>query len=116
MKHTSARTSYEFIRKQGLQIQLCRVIDMMPRKRHTAGRGTLSNQGGLPMKRVHYDLDTCMDIFDWFDAPEYDYLMHILAAKLDGEERLRRALPNIQARARKLVRAHRGTDRAYPAA
>ena len=51
------------------------------------------------MKHIKYDLDTCMDIFDWFDAAEFDYLNHILLSKLDGDERVRRALPEIRKRA-----------------
>ena len=30
----------------------------------------------------------CMDILDWFDDPYYDYLNHILIAKLDGKARV----------------------------
>ena len=30
-------------------------------------------------------VDTCMDILDWFDDEHYDYLNHIMLAKLDGE-------------------------------
>ena len=60
------------------------------------------------------DLDTCMDIFDWFDDNTYEYLNHILLSKIDGEERVKRALLEIRKRARKLVKLHRGTDFAYP--
>ena len=66
------------------------------------------------MKHIKYDLDTCMDIFDWFDAPEFDYLNHIMLSKLDGDERVRRALPEIRKRAQWLVRIHRGCENAYP--
>lgn len=66
------------------------------------------------MARTHYDLDTCMDILDWFGDPDYEYLAHILLTKLDGEERLSRALPQLRKRARQLVSAHRGCEDAYP--
>ena len=55
------------------------------------------------------DLDTCMDIFDWFDDNTYEYLNHILLSKLDGEERIKRALPEIRKRALWLLKIHRGT-------
>jgi len=60
------------------------------------------------------DIDTCMDIFDWFDDNTFEYLNHILLSKIDGEERVRRALPELRKRARKLIRLHRGTEAAYP--
>lgn len=56
----------------------------------------------------------CMDILDWFDDPLYEYIHHILAAKLDGEARVRRALPHLIVRTTSLITAHRGTDAAYP--
>lgn len=59
-------------------------------------------------------LARCMDIFDWFDDPLYSYLNHILLAKLDGEERIAQALPELIARAKVLVTTHAGTDIAYP--
>ena len=62
------------------------------------------------------DLDTCMDIFDWFDDNTYAYLNHILLSKLDGEERIKRALPEIRKRAQWLLKIHRGTECAYPEA
>ena len=62
------------------------------------------------------DLDTCMDIFDWFDDNTYEYLNHILLSKLDGEERIKRALPEIRKRAQWLLKIHRGTKCAYPEA
>ena len=62
------------------------------------------------------DLDTCMDIFDWFDDNTYEYLNHILLSKLDGEERIKRALPEIRKRAQWLLKIHRGTEWAYPEA
>ena len=39
--------------------------------------------------------ETCMDILDWFNDDTHDYITHILLAKLDGEERIRRAMPSI---------------------
>ena len=66
------------------------------------------------MKHIRYDLDTCMDIFDWFDAEEYEYLYHIWVSKLDGEERLARVMPEIRKQAKALVRIHRGCENAYP--
>ena len=56
----------------------------------------------------------CMDVFDWFDAPEYDYLTHIMLAKLDAEARIARALPAIIEEATALIAAHAGTKDAYP--
>jgi len=65
-------------------------------------------------KHIQYDLDTCMDIFDWFGTDDFEYLSHIWLTKMDGEERLKRALPSIRQRAMRLVRAHRGCEDAYP--
>lgn len=62
----------------------------------------------------HMDLVTLMDILDWFDDDLYDYLNHILLSKLDGEERIKRAMPGLRKHARALVIAHRGTESAYP--
>lgn len=59
-------------------------------------------------------VDTCMDILDWFNDEHYDYLNHIMLAKLDGEKRIRRALPSIAEYCLKLVNAHRDTESAYP--
>ena len=59
-------------------------------------------------------VDTCMDILDWFNDEHYDYLNHILLAKLDGEKRIQRALPSIREHCLKLVNAHRDTESAYP--
>ena len=64
------------------------------------------------MKRMNIEI--LMDILDWFDDGLYDYLNHILLTKLDGEARIRRAMPELRKYARSLVAAHRGTDRAYP--
>ena len=62
----------------------------------------------------HMNIETLMDILDWFDDGLYDYLDHILLTKPDGEVRIRRAMPELRKYARSLVAAHRGTDRAYP--
>lgn len=66
------------------------------------------------MKRIRYDLDTCIDILDWFNDPGYEYLVHTLLSKLDGEQRLASTLPELRNRARVLVLAHRGCEDAYP--
>ena len=62
----------------------------------------------------HMNIETLIDILDWFDDGLYDYLIHILLTKLDGKARIRRAMPELRKYARSLVAAHRGTDRAYP--
>ena len=59
-------------------------------------------------------LDTCMDIFDWFDDNTFEYINHILLCKVDGEERVKRALPELRKHARWLLKLHRGTEAAYP--
>ena len=64
------------------------------------------------MKRMSFE--TLMDILDWFDDGLYDYLNHILLTRLDGEARIRRAMPEMRKYARALVAAHRGTENAYP--
>ena len=64
------------------------------------------------MKRMN--IETLMDILDWFDDGLYDYLDHILLTKPDGKVRIRRAMPELRKYARTLVAAYRGTDRAYP--
>ena len=56
----------------------------------------------------------CMDVFDWFDAPEYEYLTHIMLTKLDAEARITRALPGIIEEAAALIAAHADTEEAYP--
>lgn len=56
----------------------------------------------------------CMDVFDWFDDPLFSYLNHVLLAKLDGEARIMKALPELITWAKELVKAHAGTDNAYP--
>ena len=64
--------------------------------------------------KIVYNLETCLDILDWFNDPEFEYINHILISKLDGDERVRRALPMIADHCRKLVRAHANTVNAYP--
>lgn len=59
-------------------------------------------------------LSQCMDIFVWFDDNLFDYLSHILLAKLDGEQRIQRALPNLIEHATDLIAAHKHTEAAYP--
>lgn len=66
------------------------------------------------MARTRYDIDTCMDILDWFGDPDYEYLAHILLSKFDGDQRIARAMPEIRKRAKQLVLAHRGCEDAYP--
>ena len=65
-------------------------------------------------KHITYDLDTCMDIFDWFGTEDFEYLNHIMLSKLDGDARVARALPYIRQKAMRLVRLHRGCEDAYP--
>ena len=59
-------------------------------------------------------LDTCMDIFDWFDDNTFEYINHILLCKVDGDERVKRALPALRKHARWLLNLHSGTEHAYP--
>ena len=59
-------------------------------------------------------LETCMDIFDWFDNNTFEYINHILLCKVDGEERGKRALPALRKHARCLLKLHSGTEHAYP--
>ena len=60
--------------------------------------------------------ETCMDILDWFNDANYDYISHILISKLDGEERINRAMPKISEYCLDLVNAHRTSEDAYPLA
>ena len=60
------------------------------------------------------DLETCMDIFDWFDDNSFEYINHILLSKVDGEERVKCALPELRKRARWLLKLNRDTEYAYP--
>ena len=60
------------------------------------------------------DLYTCMDIFDWFDDATFEYIDHILTSKVNGEQRVRSAMPANRAHARWLLNLHRDTESAYP--
>ena len=62
----------------------------------------------------HMSFEILMDVLDWFDDSLYDYVYHILLAKLDGEERIRRAMPLLQRHAEELIASHRDTESAYP--
>lgn len=62
------------------------------------------------------DLETCMDILDWFDDHTYEYVCYIMLTKIDGDARVKRALPELRKRARRLLEANRGTEHAYPEA
>ena len=62
----------------------------------------------------NFDFETCMDIFDWFDDNTFEYINHILLCKIDGEERVKRALPALRKHARWLLNLHSGTEHAYP--
>lgn len=62
----------------------------------------------------HMTVDELMDILDWFDDIRYEHLAHILLTKLDAEERIARAMPELYRHAEWLVNLHRGTDAAYP--
>lgn len=69
-----------------------------------------------------------MDIWErtfrlgWFNDDTRDYIEHIwertfrLLVKLDGEERIRRAMPSISEYCLELVAAHSATEKAYPQA
>ena len=59
-------------------------------------------------------IEACMDILDWFNDECFDYLNHIMLAKLDGEKRIERALPIIREHCLELVNAQRDTESAYP--
>lgn len=63
-----------------------------------------------------FRLETCLDILDWFNDPDFDYINHNLISKLDGEERICRALPIISKHCAELIRAHANTPAAYPVA
>ena len=67
-------------------------------------------------KQHTLSLGTCMDILDWFNDSYFDYINHILVAKLDGEELINRALPAISEYCLNLVDAYRSSDNAYPLA
>ncbi|MGX8706007.1 MAG: hypothetical protein ACSW8J_05475 [bacterium] len=63
-----------------------------------------------------FRLETCLDILDWFNDPDFEYINHIFVSKLDGEERIRRALPLISKHCVELIRAYANTPAAYPVA
>ena len=65
-------------------------------------------------KRNHLSLDECMDILDWFDDPQYDYIHHIYISKVDAPARLKRALPALRGYCMDLIIAHIGMEDAYP--
>jgi hypothetical protein len=56
----------------------------------------------------------CMDVFDWFDDPAYEYLYHIWVSKLDAKARIAHALPNLLQQTAPLIVAHAGQEGAYP--
>lgn len=60
------------------------------------------------------DLETVMDIFDWFNSPTFELVNNILLTKLNGEERVRRAMPILRREARKLLNRYKNTEFAYP--
>ena len=60
------------------------------------------------------DLDTCMDIFDWFDDATFEHINHILISKINGEQRVRLAMPAIRQHAHWFLNLHCDTDCAYP--
>lgn len=66
------------------------------------------------MRSKTLDLDTVLDIFDWFNSPTLELVNHTLLAKIDGEERVRRAMPALRKEARKLLKKYSGTSFAYP--
>ena len=65
-------------------------------------------------KQNHLSLDECMDILDWFDDSQYDYIHHIYISKLDAPARLKRALPALRGYCMDLIIAHIGMEDAYP--
>ena len=65
-------------------------------------------------KRNHLSLDECMDILDWFDDPQYDYIHHIYISKVDAPARLKRALPALRGYCMDLIIGHIGLENAYP--
>ncbi len=66
------------------------------------------------MKRKTRDYETVMDIVDGFNSTCLELINHTLFSKLDGEERVRRAMPAFRREARKLVKKYSGTSFAYP--
>ena len=65
-------------------------------------------------KRSIRTLEQCMNIFDWFGDERYEYIFHVWISKLDADERLAHALPELIREAAALVKAHRGMEDAYP--
>ena len=63
--------------------------------------------------KIH-TLAQCMDIFEWFDDPTYEYIHHVLLTKLGGDARVAQALDILCEQAEKLIADHRGTESAYP--
>ena len=64
------------------------------------------------MKNLSFEI--CMDILDWYDDDLYDFINHILTSKVDGTQRIQRAMPHLQAHVRELVERNRNTAWAYP--
>ena len=60
------------------------------------------------------DVQTCLDIFEWFSDTKFAYVAHIVANKADGEQRARHALPDMRKRAKWLLDTYSGTEAAYP--
>ena len=60
------------------------------------------------------DLETVIDIFDWYGSPTFELVNNILLTKLNGEERVRRAMPILRREARKLLNRYKNTEFAYP--
>jgi hypothetical protein len=84
-----------------------------------AGNRRFEIQEVITMKNTSkpvYTIETCLDILDWFNDPDFEYINHILVSKLDGEERIRRAMPSISDYCLKLVAAHSAGEDAYPQA
>ena len=63
---------------------------------------------------MNMSLEICMDIFDWFDDSLYGYINHTLLSKLDGEQRIQRALPYLWDYAMELVERYQYSELAYP--
>lgn len=66
------------------------------------------------MEHNRWSLELCMDIFDFFNAEEYEFFTQIALSKSDGTARLLNALDWIRERAAQLVLEHRDTEDAYP--
>lgn len=59
-------------------------------------------------------IEQCIDILDWFSDEYYDYVYHNYMAKIDGDERIKRVLPELSDHCMELVRRHRDSENAYP--